>query len=109
MLLIVDDERTWFRHPDTGITVTVRTVADAIICLESIPSITEVTLDHDLGPDEDVRGLVHWMIDNKDKIPSVSFVWVHTMNPVGADWIVGMLKPYFRVQRIPLDAIGTLL
>lgn len=114
MLLIVDDERTWFRNPECGITITVRTVADAITCLESITGITEVSLDHDLGPDEDIRALVHWMIDNKrhNKIPNVQFIYVHSMNPVGAEWIVDMLKPHFvygYVQRISLNAIGTLL
>lgn len=108
MMLIVDDERTWIRTLDTGVTVTVRTVADAIKFLER-NEFTEISLDHDLGPNQDIRVLVHWIVDKKDKLRSVQWIYVHTMNPVGAEWIMKMLSPSYKAMRIPLGVIGQLV
>jgi hypothetical protein len=60
----------------------------------------EVALDHDLGismehdslGDEDTtRSVVLWLIDNEIKPDKIT---VHTGNPVGRDWLEGMIERY---------------
>jgi hypothetical protein len=51
----------------------------------------EISLDHDLGGDDTTRPVVLWMIENN--------VWpakirVHTANPVGREWLEGMIARY---------------
>ena len=98
-ILVVDDERT-FPFGDH-----VRHVDDAIREL-STRDFDEVWLDHDLGPDEDVRDLARWLVEQAHLSPSfagrVGLVYVHSMNPVGADWLVDTLSRYYTVRRVPL-------
>lgn len=50
-----------------------------------------LSLDHDLGGDDTTRPVVLWMAENNvwpDK------VYVHTANPVGREWLVGMINRY---------------
>ncbi|ASR75556.1 hypothetical protein SEA_MILDRED21_192 [Streptomyces phage Mildred21] len=50
-----------------------------------------ISLDHDLGGDDTSRAVVLWMCEN-DFWPAK--VYVHTANPVGRDWLVGMVNRY---------------
>lgn len=50
-----------------------------------------ISLDHDLGEGDDSRKVVLWMI-NHDFWPQN--VYVHTMNPIGREWLVGMINKY---------------
>jgi hypothetical protein len=47
-----------------------------------------ISLDHDLGGEDTTRPVVLWMCENicpKD-------IRVHTANPVGRDWLEGMIN-----------------
>ena len=50
-----------------------------------------MSLDHDLGWDDTTRPIVMWMIEN-DYWPKT--VLVHTANPVGREWLMGMILRY---------------
>lgn len=50
-----------------------------------------ISLDHDLGGDDTTRPVVLWMCE-RDFWPDK--VYVHTANPVGRDWIEGMVERY---------------
>jgi hypothetical protein len=53
--------------------------------------IEAISLDHDLGGDDTTRPIMLWMCENE--------VWpkevrVHSMNPVGREWLAGMARRY---------------
>ncbi len=55
------------------------------------PGVTEMSLDHDLGGDDTTRPVVLFMCEHG--------VWpqevrVHSANPVGRDWLAGMIDRY---------------
>jgi hypothetical protein len=50
-----------------------------------------VSFDHDLGGDDTTRPVVLWMCEN-DYWPEE--VYVHTANPVGREWLEGMVDRY---------------
>lgn len=50
-----------------------------------------ISLDHDLGGDDTTRPIVLWMIEN-DFWPRD--IRTHTSNPVGREWIEGMIERY---------------
>jgi hypothetical protein len=50
-----------------------------------------ISFDHDLGGDDTTRPVVLWLAVN-DAWPAKCYV--HTMNPVGRAWLVGMLERY---------------
>lgn len=52
-----------------------------------------ISLDYDLGGDDTTRSVVLWMIENGFKFNNY---YVHTANPVGRDWLEGMLDMYLR-------------
>lgn len=65
---------------------------EAIACLSQDEfDFTEISFDHDLGGDDTVRPVILWLCEN-DCWPAI--VRVHTANPVGRDWIVGMCNRY---------------
>ena len=71
------------------------TSADAIEALRycwryQIP-VTIMSLDHDLGGDDTTRPVVLWCCE-RDEWPVE--VVVHSANPVGREWIEGMIKRY---------------
>jgi len=53
--------------------------------------VKEISLDHDLGDEDTTRRVVLWMCERK-QWPDV--VRVHTANPVGREWLVGMAERY---------------
>lgn len=50
-----------------------------------------ISFDHDLGGDDTTRPVVIWMIENDFKFKKYS---VHSANPVGIDWLRGMIHRY---------------
>lgn len=50
-----------------------------------------ISLDHDLGGEDNTRKVVYWMIEN-DFWPQK--IYIHTGNPAGRDWLVGMVRRY---------------
>lgn len=51
----------------------------------------EISLDHDLGGDDTTRPIVLWMCQNAWP---TSRVYCHSANPVGREWIEGMIARY---------------
>lgn len=52
----------------------------------------EMSLDHDLGGEDTTRRVVLWLCENPSYWPFV--VHVHTANPVGREWLEGMISRY---------------
>lgn len=52
-----------------------------------------ISFDHDLGGDDTTRPVVIWMIENGFKFDRYS---VHSANPVGVEWLNGMIERYLR-------------
>lgn len=66
---------------------------DAIVNLLSYPGeIDEISFDHDLGDGDTTRKVILWMCEND--IPWPAIVRVHTANPVGREWLEGMVNRY---------------
>ncbi|MHA4848749.1 cyclic-phosphate processing receiver domain-containing protein [Rhodococcus sp. MSC1_016] len=85
MRLWVDDLRT---PPDGW--EWAKTSAAAIARLDA-GGVEQLSLDHDLGGDDTTRPVVLWMCEHE--------VWpreirVHSANPVGVEWLTGMIDRY---------------
>jgi hypothetical protein len=50
-----------------------------------------MSLDHDLGGEDTTRPIVLWMIENNFWPVEVK---VHSANPVGYEWLTGMITRY---------------
>ena len=57
-----------------------------------VNTVEEISFDHDLGGDDTTRPVVLWMINHNYDWPAI--VRVHTANPVGREWLVGMINRY---------------
>lgn len=58
---------------------------------QGINPFVEISLDHDLGGDDTTRPVVLWMCEH-NVWPEI--VGVHTANPVGREWLEGMIARY---------------
>lgn len=97
MKLWVDD----IREPPDDSWVWSKTSEDAIrrITVWSYEGITwdrfeVMSLDHDLGGDDTTRTIVLWLCETGHYWPDE--VLVHTANPVGREWLEGMIERYKR-------------
>ena len=100
--LIIDDERLPLNGwTDIDVDV-VRTSADAMICLAS-RRYDEVWLDHDLGGDDTTRPVAMFLAERAADSDDLPTVYVHSMNPVGAAWLMDTMKDYhpIRVEPVP--------
>lgn len=86
MKLWIDDER-----PAPKGWIWAKTSLHAIGMLAGAP-IDEVSFDHDLGGDDTTRKVVLYLLDND--IPFPAICRVHTANPVGREWLEGMINRY---------------
>lgn len=113
-MLFVDDERSLeCELPDYRIDYA-RTVDDAV-GMWIVNKYDEIWLDHDLGEDGgDIMNFVAALMrygDYNKTSKENGYGWelpdivVHSMNPVGAENIVGKLSPYYNVKRIPYSII----
>ncbi len=84
--LWIDD----IRPPPDGWTG-VQTSADAIELL-SLIEFEEVSFDHDLGGDDTTRPVILWLCEHPWAWPAVATV--HSANPVGREWLEGMIRRY---------------
>jgi hypothetical protein len=90
MKIWVDDIRTppdgwrWCKDSESAI----HTLQE---CEARYEPIELMSLDHDLGGDDTTRPIVLWMCEN-DFWPVE--VVCHSANPVGIDWIEGMIERY---------------
>ena len=85
MNLWVDD----LRPPPPG-WVWAKTSTEAIALL-SRGRFAVMSLDHDLGGDDTTRVVVLWLCENGGWPAEVR---VHTANPVGREWLEGMIARY---------------
>lgn len=90
MKLWIDDLRD---SPDgwkhvTGSRQAINTLEWAKMMGETIDAIS---FDHDLGGDDTTRPVVLWMCEN-DFWPTICYV--HSANPVGIEWLAGMINRY---------------
>lgn len=69
-----------------------KTSAEAIAILEASPVFEEISFDHDLGGEDTTRKVVLWLCENEDKWPERAYV--HSFNPVGREWLTGMINRY---------------
>lgn len=92
-VLVIDDLRTFIDYE--GDITYARSWQEGLQMLE-MGVWDEVFLDHDLGLTGDIRPLIKWLVvcaeDNKPAL--VKQFYTCTDNPVGRDWIIGMLEPY---------------
>lgn len=90
--VFIDDER-FCAYEDW---ITVRTSREAIATLTCLKlmgiGLDEISFDHDLGGEDTTRHIVIWMIEN-EYFPRKTYV--HSMNPIGRDWLCGMINKYF--------------
>ncbi|MDO3277665.1 cyclic-phosphate processing receiver domain-containing protein [Mycobacteroides abscessus] len=86
MKLWVDDERT---APDGW--VWAKTSADALQVLNTAVFVEAISLDHDLGGEDTTRPVVLWLSEHGGW---PAHVYVHTANPVGKQWLEGMVQRY---------------
>ena len=86
MWLWVDD----LRKPPSDGWVWVKTVRDAKAYLIH-NHVERMSLDHDLGHEQTSRPIVLWLCENGGW-PDV--VTVHSQNPVGREWLEGMIERY---------------
>lgn len=70
--------------------VWVKTSAEAIAALEG-GTWDELSLDHDLGGDDTTRPVVLWLAEHGGWPERIM---VHSANPVGVEWIKGMVARY---------------
>lgn len=80
-----DDTWLWFKDSE-GVVRWMETRRANGIPLGSVMS-----LDHDLGGDDTTRRIVLWMCENEAWPDEVR---VHSANPVGVDWLEGMIARY---------------
>lgn len=97
MKLFVDDERpapegwVWAKTSEYAINMLERWRDSELGRYREDAEIEVVSLDHDLGGDDTARRVVLWMCEH-EQWPSE--VYVHTGNPIGEEWLVGMVRRY---------------
>ncbi|WZB39640.1 hypothetical protein SEA_CURSIVE_183 [Streptomyces phage Cursive] len=87
----VDDERpkpdsSWFATKHSNIAILLLKA-----CKRRGLSVRAISLDHDLGGDDTTRPVVLWMCENEFWPETV---YVHSMNPIGREWLIGMVERY---------------
>lgn len=95
-VLVIDDLR---RFPDwmNGIKPFYARDSDTAIAMLAKRDWWQVWFDHDLGDGDDTRRVVYWIEEHK---PNIRSVVVHSMNPVGAEWIAKALtRAGYKVTR----------
>ena len=88
MKLWVDDERP---SPAGWMWATNSAFALELLKGEMGNEIDTISLDHDLGGEDTTRPIVLWMAET-GLWPDT--VFVHTANPVGREWLEGMIERY---------------
>lgn len=108
-VLVVDDERTFRDMPeqrnlvsDKATVIYARNSKDALTILQAF-EVDELWLDHDLGGDDTAMPVVDYIVQHH--MPFKCGIWVHSMNPVGADNIMrGLRGHYPQAHRVRVPA-----
>lgn len=102
--LFIDDERNPPEHWTEGgsnSVITARTSDAAIWILQQMKdnghTLDFISFDHDLGGDDTTRLVVNWCIENQFFPRSAT---VHSMNPIGKEWLEGTINRYFESELI---------
>ncbi len=86
--LFIDDER-FPVNPKEWCIVRSSLEACAKVQQDGLPSF--ISFDHDLGGDDTSRKFIYWLIDylidNNDSFPKDFKFYVHSQNPIGAEWL----------------------
>ena len=103
--VIVDDTRTFKIVSNPS--VYFRTSKDALLFLEhnKHEHLDNLYLDHDLGEGGDIKEVVLWLAEAEynDSPFDVDVIFVHSMNPVGAEHTLKTLQRHnYNAVRIPL-------
>lgn len=73
-----------------------KTSAEAIDIIANNEPFDIISFDHDLGMvdgvDDTSRAVVLWLCEHVDKWPLEAYV--HSYNPVGREWLEGMINRY---------------
>jgi hypothetical protein len=98
-IVVIDDIRT---HP--GASIHLRSSREALAWLSSNEDeIDELWLDHDLGGEDTIRSVVHFIDERAfSGTPlKIKRIIVHTASPVGASWIMSdnVLTSHYMVVR----------
>lgn len=94
--LWIDDIRTppddsWLWAKDSrGAIIALETA----LGMELTDRIEIISYDHDLGGDDTSRKVIMWQCEN-DVWPQVA--QIHSGNPIGRDWLYGMIQRYGEV------------
>ena len=86
--LWIDDLRT---PPEGWVWAKTSDEAIALIEANAMP-FDFISFDHDLGGDDTSRKVVLWLCENAVKWPQEAAV--HSMNPIGREWLTGMITRY---------------
>lgn len=86
MKLWLDDIRT----PPPG-WVWAKSSAAAIELLKH-NDVREISFDHDLGGEDTARRVILWICENNFCFPPICYI--HSANPIGRDWMQGMIDRY---------------
>lgn len=107
-VVVIDDVRT---HVDPSATH-LRNSHEALAWLAAHEGqIDELWLDHDLGGEDTVRPVVAWLEERvaTGTAPDIAVIYVHTANPVGAQYILTsrLLGERYRMVRTDLAAFAS--
>lgn len=91
--LWIDDIRT----PPDGY-LWAKNSEEAIEMINSHDPFEHISFDHDLGGDDTSRRVVLWLCENPSKWSKTASV--HSMNPIGREWLVGMINRYGNTCRL---------
>lgn len=95
--LVIDDLRTLGDMPHA------RTSAEGLEMLRASQGLNILWLDHDLGGGDTIMPVLDWLCERSflgDPFP-VGEIRVHSMNPVGASFVVRSLERYgYNVRRV---------
>lgn len=96
--LFLDDERF---PPSTGTQdwLIIRTVQEAIQTINKVGMPWRMSLDHDLGEDQEtgydfIKWLIEQDLDNNIDIKKITDFYVHSQNPVGKENIINLYNNY---------------
>lgn len=112
-IVVVDDNRTLYWTPPEGEDIDIvhlRTSDAAIEWFEEHKGkwVDQIFLDHDLGTDPetgqdiDTRPFAVYLATLENEYATwIEDIFVHSLNPYGADWLVKELQPKYACCRIP--------
>lgn len=91
------------RFPTTNDFVVARSSSEAISYIENNGMPSYISFDHDLGGEDTTRTVIMWLInqiiDRNLVFPDGFSFYVHSQNPIGADWIQSTMTNLINFQK----------